>query len=66
MHYRPGCHVGRYMVSWQRRIGPLSAHIVAYTVVILLGAWEAIVREVRRSMVRYRLLRRHATVTRDE
>jgi hypothetical protein len=47
MHYRSRCHVRRNMVRWQRGIGSLSAHIVAYTVIILLRAREAIVREVR-------------------
>ncbi len=54
------------MVGWQRSIGPLSTHVIAYTIVVLLRAWEAIVREMRRSMVRYRLLRGHTTVTWDE
>jgi len=51
------------MVGWQRSVRPLSAHVIAYTVIILLRTWEAIVRGMRRSMVRYWLLRRHAIIT---
>jgi hypothetical protein len=47
MHYRSRGYVGRNMVGWQRGVGPLSTHIIAYAVIVLLRTWEATVREMR-------------------
>ncbi len=48
VHYRPWCHMGGYMIGWQRGIRALPTHVVAQTtIVIRLRTWKAIVGKVR-------------------